>query len=275
MMRWTTTGAWLFGLLGSAVLALNVSAEQVTGAGFRHGSARLMQGEGSGGVWSAGLEIRLAEGWKTYWRMPGDSGVPPHFDWSGSVNLDHVEVHWPAPGRYRDAAGETVGYADTVVFPLTVRAEDPQRPVELTLDLSYAVCNDICIPATVTLHSVLEETAMMPAGAGLIRRFEALVPGAEAAGLKLGAVEVSAGAGGALLAVELIGTAADEAADIFVETDEYWYFGAPEPVGRTGESLRFHLPIEGSGDAGTLRGQTLKLTVVTATARLTREVTVD
>jgi DsbC/DsbD-like thiol-disulfide interchange protein len=101
------------------------------------------------------VQIDLAEGWKTYWRMPGEAGIAPHFDWSGSHNAADVELRWPAPGRYHDASGETIGYAGRVVFPVTVRPRDPSQPVELALQLSYAVCKDICIPARVDLSQVL------------------------------------------------------------------------------------------------------------------------
>ncbi len=48
----------------------------------------------------AGIELRLATGWKTYWRYPGDSGVPPRFDFSKSTNVKSVTVRWPAPHRF-------------------------------------------------------------------------------------------------------------------------------------------------------------------------------
>src|SRR5215471_7085729 len=45
----------------------------------------------------AGVEIRLKSGWHTYWRYPGDAGVPPRFDFTGSQNVKAVDVLWPAP----------------------------------------------------------------------------------------------------------------------------------------------------------------------------------
>src|ERR1700680_2214125 len=58
------------------------------------------------------IEIRLDTGWKTYWRYPGDSGVPPTLDFAGSENVKSVTVLWPAPGRFgAGAGGEFVGTA--------------------------------------------------------------------------------------------------------------------------------------------------------------------
>src|SRR6516165_12151934 len=68
----------------------------------------------------AGMEIRLAPGWKTYWRYPGDSGVPPRFDFAGSQNVKSVDVAWPAPHRFSDESGITIGYKDGVIFPLSI-----------------------------------------------------------------------------------------------------------------------------------------------------------
>ncbi|MGL4728520.1 MAG: protein-disulfide reductase DsbD domain-containing protein, partial [Bosea sp. (in: a-proteobacteria)] len=94
----------------------------------------------------AGIEIRLSANYKTYWRSPGDSGVPPQFNWSGSDNLGALEVNWPAPMRFRDGSGYSIGYADEVIFPLLVTPLDRGLPVSLKLELDYAVCEKLCIP---------------------------------------------------------------------------------------------------------------------------------
>ena len=87
----------------------------------------------------AGVEIKLEPGWKTYWRYPGDSGVPPRFDFSKSENVKSVAVMWPAPHRHRDESGTTIVYTDDVIFPLRIVAQDPAKPVLLRLKLDYAL----------------------------------------------------------------------------------------------------------------------------------------
>ena len=79
------------------------------------------------GTIAAGVEIELADGWKTYWRNPGSSGVPPLFDWSAASNLASAEVRYPAPTRYGDRGGDTIGYKHRLIFPIVVRPADPQR----------------------------------------------------------------------------------------------------------------------------------------------------
>src|SRR5262245_25804867 len=68
----------------------------------------------------AGVELRLGTGWKTYWRYPGDSGVPPRFDFSKSTNVKSVTVQWPAPHRFSDESGASIGYKGGVLLPLDV-----------------------------------------------------------------------------------------------------------------------------------------------------------
>src|SRR5260221_5305895 len=72
----------------------------------------------------AGVEITLSEGWKTYWRMPGDAGVPPSFDWAGSTNVASVDVRYPAPSRLHEPGAETIGYKHSVLFPVEIVPKD-------------------------------------------------------------------------------------------------------------------------------------------------------
>lgn len=113
----------------------------------------------AGGARLAGLEIALAPGAITYWRDPGDSGLPPTFDFSGSDNIAGVEPAFPAPKRIReDDGGEAFGYDGKVVIALRVELKDPSKPATLALDAKYAVCEKVCLPAEARL------TLTLPAG---------------------------------------------------------------------------------------------------------------
>ncbi|MBI5321541.1 protein-disulfide reductase DsbD domain-containing protein [Bradyrhizobium sp.] len=112
-----------------------------------HSAVRLLAGSRSGNVLLGGIAIQLQNGWKTYWRMPGDSGVPPRFDFSKSDNVEAVTVLWPAPIKFGDGAGGfSLGYKKQVVLPLRIIAKNNDKPVTLRLHLSYAVCDKLCIP---------------------------------------------------------------------------------------------------------------------------------
>jgi DsbC/DsbD-like thiol-disulfide interchange protein len=111
----------------------------------------------------AGFEIKLAPGAITYWRNPGDSGLPPSFDFSGSDNVMSVEPIFPAPKRMIEAdGGEAFGYDGGVIFPLRVTPRDAAKPVTLALDAQFAVCERICLPARARLKLTLPADAPSP-----------------------------------------------------------------------------------------------------------------
>jgi len=112
-----------------------------------HAAVRLLAGSRSGSVLLGGVAMQLEQGWKTYWRNPGDSGVPPRFDFSKSDNVEAVTVLWPAPTKFDDGAGgHSLGYHNQIVLPLRIVAKNADKPVTLRADINYAVCEKICIP---------------------------------------------------------------------------------------------------------------------------------
>ncbi len=106
-----------------------------------------------------GLRLVLAPGWKTYWRAPGDSGIPPSFDWSGSENLSGVTVHWPRPEVYFLNDMRTIGYKHEVVLPLELVAVAPGQPIVLNGQVDLGVCLDICMPMEISLSAILPAEA--------------------------------------------------------------------------------------------------------------------
>ena len=112
-----------------------------------HSAVRLLAGSRSGAVLLGGIAFQLQSGWKTYWRTPGDSGVPPRFDFSKSDNVEAVTVMWPAPLKFDDGAGgHSIGYHDQIVLPLRIVPKTAGKPVTLRAEINYAVCEKLCIP---------------------------------------------------------------------------------------------------------------------------------
>jgi DsbC/DsbD-like thiol-disulfide interchange protein len=112
-----------------------------------HSAVRLLAGSRSGAVLLGGIAFQLQPGWKTYWRSPGDSGVPPRFDFTKSDNIEAVTVLWPAPMRFDDGAGGvSLGYHDQIVLPLRIVPKSADKPVTLRAEVNYAVCEKLCIP---------------------------------------------------------------------------------------------------------------------------------
>jgi len=255
-----------------ALLSLPAFSASVRAGAARHYEARLISGETQNGIWRAGLDLTLDKGWKTYWRMPGEAGVPPQFDWSGSSNVKSVTVLWPAPTRFTDDGGETVGYKGHVVFPLDIIAEDAGKPADLRLAVFLGVCDVICIP--VNLDISLIQAAAAPADASLIAAFAARVPekaNAQSRFHVMSATLVSE-AGTPALALSLAGEGFGKDLDVFVEGSDFAYFRAPRP---TDDKANIHLPIDGLKDPTKLRGRTLTLTMISGDIRLEQDVVVD
>jgi DsbC/DsbD-like thiol-disulfide interchange protein len=233
-------------LLGALVLAaLAAAGEASPWIQGHHSRARLVAGGADGAARLAAIDIVLDPGFKTYWRSPGESGLPPAFDWSGSENLAAAEVLWPAPHRFEDAAGVAYGYKDRLVLPVRVSPNDAGKPLRLALKLDYGVCKDICIPAQALLALTLrpgEATSpSAPIAAALAR-----VPKPQALGapgdLSILAVEPKTVEGKPALAVAV---RAPPDADLFVEAPERWYLAAGrlQPLSAGGAEGRFVVEI--------------------------------
>ena len=139
LVRWSA-GVFLTGALAAPALAAD--AFSTDWAASAKSEARLVAGGGD----LAGFEIRLAPGAITYWRDPGESGVPPTFDFAGSDNVASVESVFPEPKRIAEADGsEAFGYAGDVVFPLRVdpatrRSPSPWRCMRITPSARKSAC---------------------------------------------------------------------------------------------------------------------------------------
>jgi len=110
----------------------------------------------------AALRLTLAPGWKTYWRTPGDAGIPPYFDWSGSDNLRGVGITWPAPEVFLTAGMRTIGYSGDLILPITLAPSRAGQPMTITANLDIGVCSDICVPHQMTLTAVIDDTNTKP-----------------------------------------------------------------------------------------------------------------
>jgi DsbC/DsbD-like thiol-disulfide interchange protein len=183
--------------LGGALLASPILA--------RSGPARvaLLRGAPDGTVLLAGIEIALDRGWKTYWRVPGDSGMPPRFDFAASRNVAAVEVLYPAPARMSDGFGEILGYPETVVFPVRVTARSAQAPVTLEVTLHYGVCERLCLPLQDRLQATLGVASPPPADAARVAHALAQVPRAVEAGAAVSDVSFDAASGALSLVARL------------------------------------------------------------------------
>jgi DsbC/DsbD-like thiol-disulfide interchange protein len=245
--NWTVASEWVIGT-GSRIRL--IGAELQVG-----GAPRLV----------AGVEIALDDGWKTYWRSPGDSGgIPPTFDWDQSRHIAKAVLLYPAPRRFADPDGVSVGYKKHVVFPIELTPEG-QAPVELVVGVFYGVCREICIPAEAELTLTLAPSdASIPSIGEALETALASVPAKLAQG-ELPTVEsvVVATAGGASeLLIEAHFDAQATDTDLFAETEDGTYVPMPEKLAETRDGIaRFRAALKPE-DAKALEGKRLTLTLV-------------
>jgi DsbC/DsbD-like thiol-disulfide interchange protein len=235
--------------------------------------ARLIAGRTGpedGGRVMAFVEIALEPGWKTYWRTPGDAGgLPPSFDWSNSQNLDiTTEVLYPAPHRFTDKSGSTIGYDTHVVFPIVINAANATAPIELAIDLQYGICKEICVPVEALLQLEIPPgvTALAPEAAldGLShvpRPQDKLAAGDPVLVKAEGTLEGAA----PKLTISARFAGDGEGADAFVEAPGGAYLPMLEPKGKAADgTLIFEAPLGADVDLAAIKGQPLTVTLVSA-----------
>ena len=209
----------------------------------------------------AGIDMRLAPGWKTYWRYPGDSGIPPRFDFTKSQNVKSVAVRWPAPQRLADEAGTSIGYKHDITFPLDVVPEDAGRPVTLALAIDYGVCEKICVP--VDAKAELMITGNATEHDGKIAASDARVPNPATPGQD-GALSIRAVKREGSRVLVDVGYPASAPIDLFAEgPTPDWALPLPSPVaGAPQGQQRFVFELDGLPPNTRPDGATLLLTAV-------------
>lgn len=215
-----------------------------------------------------GLQLQLAEGWKAYWRNPGEVGLPPRLDWQGSANLQAATLSWPAPKRFQAFDIENYGYEGDVVLPLDFELSQAGAPTSLRADLWLLVCRELCIPVEAEL------TLELPSGAGtidpepaqLIDRFRAQVPDdGTVSALEIAQIAWANPAQDAVL-IEATSPIAFSDPQVFLETADPASWGAPEIRAQTAGHVIVELPLL-SGELAT--GQPLDVTLVDGVRAMT------
>jgi DsbC/DsbD-like thiol-disulfide interchange protein len=266
--------------LAFAGACLAASPGESPWVGENYSKVRLVSGTGAReGQYLVGVQIKLEPGWKTYWRMPGDSGVPPSFDWSASKNLKEAQVLYPAPHRFADASGTAIGYEDEVVFPVMVTPERPDEPVELKLNVDYGICKTLCIPNEANLNIELpRQSATGQSYDVLLTRFVDLVPKPAETGKlpALGGLEAKLGSTKPELIIDANFADGATGTDLFVEAPGGAFVPVPKPLGpvQNGKQ-RFVVSFASPAEAEAIRGKPLTLTFVSDEGAREASVTVE
>ena len=107
-----------------------------------------------------GIEYKLQDGWKTYWKSPGDGGFPQEVNWENSKNINSLELLWPTPSHFEILGLTSAGYSNKVIFPLKIKLDNIDKDSLVALKIIYLVCKDICIPGEADLE------ILIPSGKG-------------------------------------------------------------------------------------------------------------
>jgi DsbC/DsbD-like thiol-disulfide interchange protein len=149
--------------LCAAALSVFATAPSAQDAIGQPVTAELIQGwQQADGTHVSAVRLTLAQGWKTYWRAPGDAGIPPEFKWNGSRNLAGVAVNWPTPKVFSQNGMRSVGYTNQVILPLSVAAKQTGEPVHVNLEMDIGVCKDVCVPQRLSISGVLQAGSRAP-----------------------------------------------------------------------------------------------------------------
>ncbi len=195
-------------------------------------------GPTAAGVIDGALEIALEPGWKTYWRDPGDAGVPPSIDVSRSRNVASATLSFPAPERFDDGVAAWAGYERPVAFPVSFRLTDPAAPTTVAADVFLGVCKAICIPLQASLTVDPAAGADDPVDAELVATATAALPGAERSDFSARIVTLD----DKTLTVAASVPAGTPSAELFVAGAEGFTFGTPVRLEGDG-GVGFSLPV--------------------------------
>jgi DsbC/DsbD-like thiol-disulfide interchange protein len=183
---------------------------------------------------SAALEMELQEGWKTYWRQPGGSGIPPMLDFSGSRHFIPGEVELPAPHVLTAGGADFAGYKGRTAFYFTGQALANDGLI--ALDLIAGVCQEICIPAQAHFEiSFAELNVSDPRAETAIAMARSQLPGKAHEELQVSRASMKDD--GTLIVEAKV--KAGESPELFVEGPQGWYFPQAQLVANADGTASF------------------------------------
>jgi DsbC/DsbD-like thiol-disulfide interchange protein len=257
VMRLVHTLVVLAGIGIAGTAAAQVPAASVA-------EARLLEGwRQPDGSHLAAIAIDLAPGWHTYWRAPGEAGIPPQFDWSASRNLRSVAYEWPRPERFRLYGVQALGYSGELVLPVRLVPEDPAAPIEADLSLFYGICRDICMPAEASLAAELSAHGPGRDRARIETALTERARSVDEAGVTAVACGLAPGRDGIELTAEVtFRTPPGRDQLAVIETSDPTLWIAPPESRTVGRTVTARARIEGAGRGALMARDQIRLTVL-------------
>ncbi len=199
-----------------------------------------------GKSFTAGLLLRMAPGWHTYWKFSGDAGLPTELKWKLPPGWKAGELQWPVPLSLKDPGDiQTYGYSDEVLLmqEITPPASLNETAVKLSADANWLVCERLCIPGSANLQLHLpRSTTSIPANAEIFARYRRLLPqalpknDAVVSDWKRSASEIS-------FVVKNSGLTKAPFVDFYPLPDEKTVVGHPK-IDKGDGAVTFHIPFE-------------------------------
>jgi len=195
---------------------------------------------------TVGLKLRMADQWHTYWKNPGDSGLPTRIQWVLPEGWKAGEIQWPYPRKLPVGPLMNYGYEDEVVLLSEITPPAAARPgaYPVKAKAEWLVCKDVCIPEKgeldISMKVAAGEPAVNPRFQAHIERARAQLP-AEAHGWKF----QSALQGGNLVVklVPPVGGSVPAQVAFFPEKEQLIEPAAPQKVTRDGNGVRIEMKL--------------------------------
>lgn len=208
----------------------------------------------------AGLRIDMADGWKTYWRAPGDAGIPPQVMWTGSQNVGGIAFHWPTPEVFDQSGMRSIGYHNTVTIPIEVFPNGTGE-IRLKGELDIGICEEICIPATFSFDTVIPPDS--PRNAAITASLLNQPLTAQEAGVGAVTCTLTPIDGGMQITTVAALTSSPDAESIIIETADPFVWVSEPKVTRTPTQITATSDlIHANGDAFAVDRSGIRMTVL-------------
>ncbi|MDN5928412.1 MAG: hypothetical protein L0I29_15175 [Hyphomicrobiales bacterium] len=247
--------AFLLASVLSGAMPGTATASSSPWADVQGGAVRLVTSgkPDADGMLRGALQIDLKPGWKTYWRDPGDTGVPPAISLTGAALAG---IAYPVPRRFSEEGTVWNGYEAPVSFAVSLKVP-AGKAEEIGAHVFLGICQTICIPLQAELKlDPGAEPANLEDAAIVTQAFEA-VPGPARSGFRLTDTKK---AGEALTVAAELPQPGEAAAELFLAAPEGYSFGPPKRLADKGGKATFSVPLYEQPDnaaPGTMAAYTL------------------
>ncbi|MEL6504090.1 MAG: protein-disulfide reductase DsbD domain-containing protein [Pseudomonadota bacterium] len=221
----------------------------------------------------AGLQIELERGWKTYWKSPGASGLPPQLSFAGSQNVIKATLGFPAPKAFKDGDSLSAGYSGSVTLPIAVEPLYSNRSVALKAQGLVGICSEICVPVQFVLSmDVGPQSQSRRDEAAALFAAKSNMPGRAHEGF---AISTATLAKPRLLRVTAAVPDGTEAAELFITAPAGWYLTPSSATKVENAKAHFLVPLTDIPSKAQVNGVALTMTLVADGDAVEQTVTVN